>query len=129
MLFFLPMFQPARHSHGHITKLAPNSLFPVSFRISDTREFVRCCASAWVGFLSPFNISGASLRYFLVLRKKGASEWVPYFLSISFSGILSNLAYWTKSPLCHDSIRESKRLVCQPSSILRWHFGHFESSS
>src|SRR2546421_99846 len=113
MLFFLPMFQPARHSHGHITKLAPNSLFPVSFRISDTREFVRCCASAWVGFLS---------------------TWISHDCKIladerAFSRILSNLVYWTKSPLCHDSIRESKRLVCQPSSILRWHFGHFESSS
>src|SRR5713101_2095445 len=82
----------------------------------------------WTGTL-PLSINGVSLRYFLVLRRKGANGWVPYFLFLSFSGILSNLAYWTKSPLCHDSIRDSKRLVCQPSFVLRWQFGHFESSS
>src|SRR5438132_2120563 len=104
------------------------SNFPLTIFAYASSHELQLLQLVWTGTL-PFSIMGASLRYFFVLRKKGESGWSPYFLFLSSSGMVSSLVYWTKSPLCHDSIRDSKRLVCQPSSILPWHFGHFESSS
>ena len=110
-----------------VASTIPSSFPFVIFAYASSHES-QLLQLVWTGTL-PFSISGESLRYSLVLRRKGASDLSPYFLLLSSSGIASSLVYWTKSPLCHDSMRDSRRLVCQSCWIFLWHFGHFESSS